>query len=97
MFNVVKYGDFNQINEAMLFRHESGASWDGLLNVARRYNNNTLGTYFPSYPLTLWCIKNFETSVFLRNFDQIIKENIEVELAIIFEILLVIKNKFKKN
>ena len=97
MFNVVKYGNYYEIDEKMLFRSEHGASWSGILDLARKFNHNVLGIIFPNYPLTLWCLRNFETKIFLRNLDQFLFFNLEVELAIILDVLLEIKNKFKKN
>ena len=97
MFNIVKYGNYNEIDEKMLFRREYGASWSGILDLAKKFNHNTLGTIFPNYPLTIWCLKNFKTKVFFRSLDQLLIFNLEVELAIILDVLLGIKNKFKKK
>jgi glycosyltransferase involved in cell wall biosynthesis len=93
MFNIVKYGNYNEIDEKMLFRREQGVSWNGLINFAKNLNHNKLGVIFPNYPLTLWCFKNFEKKIFLTNLDQLIIFNLEVELAIILEVILAIKNK----
>ena len=97
MFNIVKYGNYNEIDEKMLFRREFGASWSGILDLAKKFNHNKLGIIFPNYPLTIWCLKNFEKKVFLRNWDQLMFFNLEAELAIILDVLLVIKNKLTKN
>lgn len=97
MFNIVKYGNYNEIDEKMLFRREIGISWSGMIKFAKKLNHNKLGIIFPNYPLTVWCLKNFERKVFLRNLDQLIFFNLEAELAIILDALLGIKNKLIKN
>ncbi len=97
MFNIVKYGNYNEIDEKMLFRRERGESWNGLINFAKNLNHNKLGIIFPNYPLTVWCFKNFERKIFLTNLDQLIIFNLEVELAIILEVVLAIKNKILRN
>jgi len=93
MLNVVKYGNYNEINEQLLYRFERGASWHGIIYLAKNFNKSLLGKIFPNYPLTRWCAKNLGVKIFLRNFDLMIWINIEVGLNIIFEILLGIKNK----
>jgi glycosyltransferase involved in cell wall biosynthesis len=97
MFNIVKYGNYFEIDKKMLFRREYGASWSGILDLARKFNHDKLGVIFPNYPLTIWCLKNFKKNVFIKNLDQILIINLEAELAIILDVLLRIKNKLKKQ
>ncbi len=91
--NILRYGDFYELEETMLYRIEHGESWGGVLSYLRVSKHGFLGTIFPCYPFTLWFAKNLGVKLFLRNFDHILLRNIEAELALIFELTLLIKNK----
>jgi len=97
ILNIIRFGDFYEIEKFMLYRTEHGISWDGILKTSRKFNNNFYGIIFPNYPLTAWCAKNLGKKVFLKNLDQFILFNLEGMLAILFEVFLIIKNKLFGN
>ena len=48
---------------------------------------------FPCYPLTNWCWINLDKKIFLRNLDLIFKINFTEGLAIIYNLILLAKER----
>ena len=62
IFNVLKYGDFNVIDEVLMHCYDAGTAKKGMVSYAHQFNVGRMGHIFPYYPLTSWCIRNFEQS-----------------------------------
>ena len=56
--NLLKIGDFYELDEILLHRFDSGWSTYGLIKIAKMANNSLFGILFPYYPFMSWCKKN---------------------------------------
>lgn len=86
MLNVLKYGDFNVIDEVLMYEFEGGMTAGGIINSARHYNHGILSVIFPWYPLTFWCVKNLGIKIFLKNLDFFIRLNFEGAISLVLDI-----------
>ncbi len=75
--SVLRYGDFNVIDEVLMREYEGGAGSKGIIDVSRNYNPGVLGIIFPWYYLTKWCAKNLGMKIFLMNIDYFLRLNCE--------------------
>ena len=91
VLNALKYGDFHQVDEVLMYRFERGVSYGGIINLSRQFNSGFLGIIFPYYSFTLWCAKNFGLKLFLKNLDRFILLNFEGGLSILVDLILLFK------
>jgi len=97
MLNVLKYGDFNVIDEVLMYEFEGGITAGGIINSARHYNHGILGIIFPWYPLTFWCIKNLGIKIFLKNLDFFIRLNCEGVFSLLIDLLRLLTHKMLRK
>lgn len=76
VLNLLRYGDLHVIDEVMMHVYDGGISRSGLIAVASHMNKNILGTIFPFYPFTTWCLKHLGVKNFVRNIDFFIEINL---------------------
>jgi glycosyltransferase involved in cell wall biosynthesis len=93
LLNVLKYGDFNVIDEVLMYEFESGLTSGGIINSARHYNHNLLGMIFPWYPLTFWCAKNLGSRIFLKNIDFFLQLNLEGIISLSVDLIRLFLHK----
>jgi len=93
--NVLKYGDFEVINEPLFHRYTEGHSTKGIINLASMYNNHFLGLIFPHNPLTSWCRKNLPRKIFVKNLDYFILLNIGSEIFLILDSIRLLIKRIK--
>jgi glycosyltransferase involved in cell wall biosynthesis len=86
ILSVLKYGDFNVINETLMYEFEGGISSTGSINASHEYYHGVFGMIFPWYPLTAWCSSNLGKMVFFRNLDFFIQLNLEGFISLILDI-----------
>jgi glycosyltransferase involved in cell wall biosynthesis len=94
--NLLKIGDFYEVDEVLFHRFDSGWSTYGLINMAKKANNNFLGVLFPYYPFTLWIIKNLGFKNILRNLDIFLKMNLSISFFIFVDLIFMLKMKLQK-
>ena len=70
--NLLKYGKLNVIDEFMIDYYSVGGTSLGILEYYRRDQITIRDVIFPWSAFTLWCMKNLDTKIFLKNFDHFI-------------------------
>ncbi|MGI0061530.1 MAG: glycosyltransferase family 2 protein [Nitrosotalea sp.] len=93
ILSVLKYGDFDVVNETLMYEFEDGVSATGSINISRKYHHGFLGIIFPWYPLTVWCIRNLGMNIFLKNFDFFIRLNFEGMISFSLDIIRLLFHK----
>ena len=67
--NLLKGGYFHVINENLMSKFSQGLSAKNSASLATQFNKGRLGKIFPWLPLTLWCSRNLDVRIFLKNAD----------------------------
>lgn len=93
LLNVLKYGDFDVIDEVLMYEFEGGITSGGIINSARYFNHNLLAIIFPWYPLTFWCAKNLGNKIFLKNIDFFFKLNVEGIVSLLIDLIRLFLHK----
>ncbi len=67
-----------------------------MLGLAKEFNKGRgiLSKIFPYYPLSIYLRKNIETKKFIKNFDQIIRLNLDATFLVLVSI---IQRRFEKT
>jgi len=86
MLNGFKFGDYNVLDEVLMYRYDGGGSSRGIFHYARQTNSNFLDIIFLHYPYTKWFWRNFGKKIFFRNIDCFIKQNLELVMYIVVDI-----------
>lgn len=97
VLGVLKYGNFNVIDEVLMYEFEGGRSARGIIHISRNYNPNFLSAIFPWYPFTSWCIKNLGVVIFLKNLDYFIKLNFEGIVSQSIDMTRLLTHKLFRN
>ena len=95
--NLLKLGDFFELDETLFHRFDSGWSTNGIINMAKKTNSNVLGIIFPYYPFNSWCIKNIGLKNILKNFDIYLRMNVGGTFFVGVDLVLKIRNFFTKS
>lgn len=90
--NLLKFGDFFELDETLFHRFDSGWSTYGIINMAKKTNSNIFGIIFPFYPFNSWCIKNIGRKNILRNFDIFTRMNFGGTFFVCVDLMLKIRN-----
>jgi glycosyltransferase involved in cell wall biosynthesis len=90
--NLLKLGDFFELDETLFHRFDSGWSTYGIINMAKKTNSGILGIMFPYYPFNLWCMKNIGIKNIFRNFDIFTRMNVGGTFFVGVDLILKIKN-----
>ena len=72
MLNLLKHGKLNVIDEFMIDYYSVGGTALGILEYYHRNQITLRDVVFPWSAFTLWCMKNLDTKIFLKNFDHFI-------------------------
>ncbi len=96
IFNVLKYGDFHVIDDILIQSYNAGTAKKGMLSLTNQFKVGRMGHIFPYYPLTVWCLKNFNTKLFLRNIVFFIQLNIWGQFALSMDLIRLLIHKFIK-
>src|SRR5574337_1533802 len=96
ILNILRYGDFNVIDETLWNKFDGGITGGGILNSARHYNHDFLGIVFPWYPLTRWCKMNLGSKIFWGNIDFFIKLNLEGIVSISIDLTRLLAHRILK-
>jgi glycosyltransferase involved in cell wall biosynthesis len=95
-FNLLKIGNFYELDEILFHRFDSGWSTYGLINMAKKSNGTFFGIVFPFYPFTFWCIKNLGLKNVFRNLDIFLKMNLSISFFLLVDIIFILKMKLQK-
>jgi len=95
-FNLLKLGDFYELDEVLFHRFDSGRSTYGLIIMAKKANDNFLGVIFPFYPFNSWCINNLGFKNVLKNFDIFLKMNLSIIFFLFADLIFMFKMKLQK-
>lgn len=77
ILNILRYGDFNVIDQVLMYEFEGGITAGGIINSIHHYNYNLLKIIFPWYPFTFWCARNLGSKIFIKNIDFFFRLNLE--------------------
>ena len=88
LFNLLKIGDINIINEPLIERSLTGYTATSNIITRIKYNNDygKLGLIFPFFPFTFLFIKKYGIKLFLRNFDFFLVHNFSIIIHLIIYI-----------
>ena len=86
-FNLLKYGEIFVIDEILMEVYDEGMSRSGMIQVLKKMHHKNLGLIFPFLPFTLWCKKNLDKSICMRNLPFFLKINCEGVFSLCFDIL----------
>jgi len=87
MLNILKFGDVNVVNQVLIDFFNAGAAKKGMLSLTRYFKSSKMGTIFPYYPLTSWCLKQLGTKLFFKNIDYFIQLNVWGEFTLLVDIV----------
>lgn len=93
VLNILKHGDINLTNQVLMYKYKGGESTQGSISLAKKFNQNKLGTIFPHYPLTLWFIRNLGWRIFLKNIDHFIRLNLGGGFLVLIDIFKILIKK----
>jgi glycosyltransferase involved in cell wall biosynthesis len=94
ILNMLKYGEIEVVNEILFYGFPNGDSSNGMIYLAKKYNKSRLGKILPYQPLSKWCLDNLGYSIFLRNFDHILRLNFD---GLFLMIVGIYQNKLKNR
>jgi len=95
MLNGFKFGDYNILDEVLMYRYDGGTTGRGIFHYAKQTNSNFLDIIFLHYPFFKWFWKNFGKKIFFKNIDCFIKQNLELGLYISVDIVRELKRRIK--
>jgi len=73
LLNGLKFGNYHVIEETHMHRYDGGISSRGLFNMRKKLNLNLVDTIFMNGKFVLWCWKNLEKKIFLKNLDCFVR------------------------
>ena len=91
--NLVLLGDFHEEVSTKLYEFDEGISSRGIINMAKYSGHGWFGLLFPFYPYTNWCIKNLGFRTYLRNIDIFFRLNLGGQVALLIDLIMLIKKK----
>ena len=91
--NLVLLGDFHEEVSTKLYEFDEGISSRGIINMAKYSGHDWFGLLFPFYPYTNWCIKNLGFRTYLRNIDIFFRLNLGGQIALLIDLIMLIKKK----
>ena len=94
--NLLKIGDFYELDEILFHRFDSGWSTYGLIKIAKMANNSLFGILFPYYPFMSWCKKNLGLKNIFRNLDIFLKMNLSITFFLFVDLMFILKMKLEK-
>jgi glycosyltransferase involved in cell wall biosynthesis len=97
MINGFKFGDYNILDEVLMYRYDGGTTSRGIFHYAKQTNSNFLDIIFLHYPFFKWFWKNFGKKIFFKNIDCFIKQDLELGLYILVDIFRELKKRTIKN
>ena len=92
--NLLKLGDFFELDEILFYRFDSGWSTYGIINMAKKTNSGVLGIVFPFYAFNSWCVRNIGIKNILKNFDIFTRMNVGGTFFVGVDLVLKLKNSF---
>ena len=90
---ILKHGDYNIVEEDLMFRSTYGQSSKGVLGLSRQFNNRFVEYIFPLLPFFIWCSKNLGWRILLRNLDYIFLINYNYLGSQFIEILRMVRHR----
>jgi glycosyltransferase involved in cell wall biosynthesis len=93
VLNALKLGDIKMIDEVLMYTFDSGMSHMSSIKMSKSLEQGFLRTIFPHMTLTLWCLQNLGTKIFLKNFGYFLKINIGSEILLFLDFLKSFKLK----
>lgn len=90
--NLLKLGDFFELDEILFYRFDSGWSTYGIINMAKKTNSGFFGILFPFSAFNSWCTKNIGIKNVLRNFDIFTSMNVAGTFFVGVDFVLKIRN-----
>jgi len=72
LLSMIKYGDFNVLDEKLLKRDTGGETSLKLtiISAKKRAGNSGIGLYFPYVGFTIWCLQKFGPKLFLKHISH---------------------------
>ena len=94
--NLLKLGDFFELDETLFHRFDSGWSTAGIINMAKTTNTGFFGILFPWSTFNSWCLKNIGLKNILKNFDVYAILNIGGTFFVGVDLVLKIRDSLSK-
>jgi glycosyltransferase involved in cell wall biosynthesis len=94
--NLLKLGDFFELDETLFHRFDSGWSTGGIINMAKNINSSFFGILFPWSKFNSWSLKNIGLKNILKNFDIYARINIGGTFFVGVDLVLKIRNFLSK-
>ena len=89
--NVLKYGNFYVVDQVLMKVYDGGMSRTGMIHATKGINRG-IGRIFPYFRFTVWCIKNLNLKIFLKNFFFFFNLNMYGGFSICLDILRKIRS-----
>jgi len=72
LLSMIKYGDFNVLDEKLLRRDTGGETFLKLtiIDAKKRAGDSGVGLYFPYVGFTVWCLQKFGLKLFLKHISH---------------------------
>ena len=84
---LLKYGELYVTNEILMEVYDSGMSRSGMIEALNKMHQKNMGSIFPFFPFTVWCINNLGRRFFLKNLSFFMKINYEGGASLFIDIL----------
>ena len=69
LINGLKLGNYNVVNNTTMFRYDGGITSKGIFNMKKKLELGFFDTVFMNGRFVLWCWKNLDRKLFLKNLD----------------------------
>ena len=92
LLNVIRFGDLNVLDDVLMFKDTGGVtSKKSLIALLKTQKLGWFKTYFPHFPLTIWCLKNLGLKIFIKNNAYFRHQNIHSTKKIIRELIMTLR------
>jgi glycosyltransferase involved in cell wall biosynthesis len=85
--DLLKYGELYVTDEILMEVYDSGMSRSGMIEGLKKMHQKNMGSIFPFFPFTVWCINNLGRRFFLKNLSFFMKINYEGGASLFIDIL----------
>lgn len=90
LLRLLKRGDFNIINEVLMYRYQQKTS-KSIIGSLLRLDVGIKKIIFLGFPFTIWCWKNLGKKIFIKNIMFFVKHNMRCQLIILLETIRICK------
>jgi glycosyltransferase involved in cell wall biosynthesis len=97
ILNSLKYGDIEVVNDVFLNAYASGRQSEGMIQVAKSFNNGGIENLLLFLPLTREIKKLVGKKLFYKNILNILRLNFDGIFLILLDLLTIIIDKFSNS